>query len=131
MRISDLAAATGTTASTIRYYERIGLLPDPPRHPNGYRDYTPEAPARVQFIRAAQSAGLSLDEVAAILDLRDTGTAPCAHVTAALQSRVHRVDAQIAALQRHRRELRDILDRAATLDPARCEAYCQIIDPGT
>jgi MerR family copper efflux transcriptional regulator len=63
MRVSELAAACGATAKTIRFYEQAGLLPAPTRTAGGYRDYPPEAATRLAFIRHARSAGLTLAEI--------------------------------------------------------------------
>ena len=60
MRIGEVAQASGTTAKTLRYYEDVGLLPDPDRSPAGYRDYGPEVLDRLHFIRRGQAAGLTL-----------------------------------------------------------------------
>ncbi|GGN89295.1 hypothetical protein GCM10011579_084000 [Streptomyces albiflavescens] len=59
MRTGELAAASGLTAKTIRFYEQAGLLPEPPRTSGGYRDYPPQATQRLAFIREAQAAGLT------------------------------------------------------------------------
>lgn len=63
MRIGVLAATTGTTAKTIRFYEQAGPMPNPPRTSAGYRDYPPDTPARFAFIRAAQPASLTLADI--------------------------------------------------------------------
>jgi MerR family transcriptional regulator, copper efflux regulator len=63
MRIGELAAASGVSAKTIRYYEDIAVLDPPARTPSGYRDYTPEATERLAFIRSAQAVGLTLGEI--------------------------------------------------------------------
>ena len=60
MRIGELAAATGTTTKSLRFYEQAGLLPPPARSAAGYRDYTPASVARLEFIRRGQRAGLTL-----------------------------------------------------------------------
>ncbi len=62
--ISELAAQAGVAPSTVRYYERIGLIPAPARSAAGYRSYTPEAARRLTFIARSKRLGLSLDEVA-------------------------------------------------------------------
>jgi len=67
LTISDVAAATGFTASTIRYYERIGLLPPPGRSASGYRLYGADALERLRFVARAKRLGLALDEVAELL----------------------------------------------------------------
>ena len=60
MRIGELAVASGTTTKTLRFYEEAGLLPAPERTANGYRDYTPAALARLDFVRRGRTAGLTL-----------------------------------------------------------------------
>ena len=77
MRIGDLAATTGVSTQTLRFYEREGLLSAPSRQSNGYRVYDDEVASRVGFIRAAQSAGLTLADIAGVLTLREDGQAPC------------------------------------------------------
>ena len=67
MRISELADRLGVAVSTVRYYERIGLVPGPPRGPSGYRDYDDEAEARLLFVTRAKRIGLTLDEIAEVL----------------------------------------------------------------
>jgi len=66
-----VAEATGTTAKTLRFYERQGLLPVAERTPAGYRDYTPATIGRLDFIRRGQAAGLTLAQIRQILDIRD------------------------------------------------------------
>lgn len=67
MTISDVAAATGFTPPTIRYYERIGLLPAPSRSASGYRLYDDDALERVRFVGRAKRLGLALDDIAELL----------------------------------------------------------------
>src|SRR5680860_91024 len=83
MRIGEVAAAAGVPTQTVRFYERRGLLPQPLRGPNGYREYDASILTRLAFIRCGQAAGLTLVEVASILDLRHEGAVPCAHVQSA------------------------------------------------
>lgn len=98
MKIGELAAASGTTAKTIRFYEQAGVLPAPKRTSTGYRDYGRETVDRLGFIRRAQAAGLSLREIGQILAIRDGGRQPCAHVRAVLAERRDQVRAQLAEL---------------------------------
>jgi DNA-binding transcriptional MerR regulator len=98
MKISELAAASGTTPKTIRFYEQAGVLPEPTRTPSGYRDYGPEFVDRLGFVRRAQAAGLTLREVGQILAISDRGNTPCGHVRQVLADRVDQVRAQIAEL---------------------------------
>lgn len=133
MKIGQLAERTGVSAKAIRYYEDIGVLPEPTRAPNGYRDYTPAAADRIDFIQDAQSAGLSLVEIQSILELRDGGEATCGHVIESLETRLADVDRQMEDLRRTRRRLTEIITRARSLDPGECNDpnRCQTIPKGT
>ncbi|GGJ14190.1 heavy metal-responsive transcriptional regulator [Streptomyces brasiliensis] len=129
MRIGELAAASGLTAKTIRFYEQAGLLPEPPRTPGGYRDYPPQSRVRLAFVREAQSAGLTLAEIRSILALRDSGEAPCAHVADLIQQRLAGIERRLAELRATRTALRTLAERAATTDPSSCTDVdiCSII----
>lgn len=129
MRIGELAAASGLTAKTIRFYEQAGLLPAPPRTPGGYRDYPPQTSGRLAFVRDAQSAGLTLAEIRSILALRDSGQAPCTHVTDLIQEHLADIERRMAELRTTRTALRTLAERAATTDPNDCTDadICSII----
>ncbi|HKN97676.1 MAG TPA: heavy metal-responsive transcriptional regulator [Pseudonocardiaceae bacterium] len=129
MRIGDLAAASGLTTRTIRFYEQAGLLPAPPRTPGGYRDYPEQAATRLTFVRSAQDAGLTLAEIRSILALRDSGQAPCAHVTALIDQHLDDTERRMAELTRTRAALRGLARRAAVTDPAACteDDICTIL----
>lgn len=132
MKIGEFAAQAGVTAKTLRYYERIGLLPEPSRSASGYRDYESETFDRLGFIRAAAAVGLSLGEIRQVVAFRDRGQAPCNHVDALLRRRATEVDERIEELQRLRRDLRALTKRARRLDPAECDprGVCHLITPG-
>lgn len=133
MRIGELAAASGLTTKTLRFYEQAGLLPGPPRTSSGYRDYPAHTGARLAFIRDAQVAGLTLAEIRSILALRDGGQAPCQHVTALIDEHLAEIERRLAELAATRRALRQLADRAATSDPAACTAseICTILTKPT
>lgn len=120
MRIGELAAETGVSAKTIRFYEESGVLPEPARAENGYRTYTSESIERLRFVRDAQSAGLRLGEITTILELRDQGESTCHHTIALLEAHLGDVDRQIRELERTRAHLVEMTNRAGSLDPARC-----------
>jgi DNA-binding transcriptional MerR regulator len=71
MRISELAERAGVSTSTVRYYERIGLVPEPRRTPSGYRAYDPDAQARLLFITRGKRMGLSLEAIAGLIAIWD------------------------------------------------------------
>ncbi len=127
MQIGELATDSGVPAKTIRFWEAEGLLPEPARTPSGYRNYSPAAAERLEFIRHSQTAGLTLKQIRQILDISDDGTPPCEHVAAAVTERLAEVDARIAELQATRKHLRQLSQRAAAQDPASCEGFCSII----
>jgi MerR family copper efflux transcriptional regulator len=129
MRIGELAGQAGISTKAIRYYEQIGILTPPARTSSGYRAYDQTALGRLGFVRAAQALGLTLGEIRRIIAFRDDGAAPCAHVTALLQRRAAELDTRILELQQLRGELRQLAERAATLDPEQCppERICHVI----
>lgn len=120
MLIGEVSTATGVDNQTIRFYEREGLLPKPHRAANGYRTYDSAAIDRLRFIRAAQSAGLALTEIAQVLNLRDAGQTPCTHVSLVLEQKLADVRARQQELAILARELKELIETSHTLDPADC-----------
>ncbi|MFJ8550879.1 heavy metal-responsive transcriptional regulator [Streptomyces sp. NPDC093676] len=129
MRTGELAAASGLTAKTIRFYEQTGLLPEPPRTPGGYRDYPPQTAHRLAFIRDAQSAGLTLAEIRSVLALRDSGEPPCTHVTDLIDQHLADIERRMAELRKTRTALRGLAERAAVTDRSTCTQadICRIL----
>ncbi len=130
MRIGELAQQTGLTTKTLRYYEQIGLMQEPDRHANGYRDYGDDAIDRLRFIRDSQAAGLTLAETGEIVGMKAAGQSTCAHTRDILAHHLADVDAQIDRLLATRTELRAMAERAATMNPESCDdpARCQVIE---
>ncbi len=127
MKISEIAGRAGVPAKTIRFWEDRHLLPPPARTPAGYRDYHPVILERLAFIRHAQAAGLTLEHIRQILDIRDGGQPPCVHVTGLISQRLAEVEARLAEFSRARDQLVMLAGRAAAQDPADCRGYCSII----
>lgn len=113
MRIGELASRVNVNTKTIRYYESIGLMPEPARKPSGYRDYNLDAVERLQFIRDSQATGLSLAAIQSILDLKDSDGRTCEYTRALLSQHVADLDARIQHLQEARSQLVQVADRAA------------------
>lgn len=130
VRIGELAERSGVEATTIRYYEVIGLLPKPERTLAGYRDYEEKAAIRLRFIRAAQSVGLTLGEIREVLGFRDRGEIPCDHVAALIERHAAELSERIAALEEMRRDLERLARkaRAARAAPHPPAAFCHIIE---
>ena len=120
MLIGDLATQAGLSAKAIRFYEQAGLLPQPPRTSGGYRDYPLGAVDRLAFIRHAQAAGFTLADIRSVLTIRDSGQAPCQHVSVLIDDHLAQVERRIAELTRARDALKDLQRRAAVTDPADC-----------
>lgn len=128
MRIGELAGRLGVNPKTIRYYESIGLLPDPGRTPSGYRIYDEDAVDRLRFIRTAQRLGVTLDEVKEILGFRERGEAPCTYVRGVLDAQVSTIDRRITELQDLRGQLVELAAEADNLPPADAGTTCQLIE---
>ena len=124
LRVAELAAAVGVRPDTIRYYERVGLLPPPARTSGGYRSYAPAAVERLRFIQGAQRLGLRLADIRDLLAVRDTGECPCEPAEQLLRRRLAEVDAQIAELVALRHEM-------AAMAEALPAADCPPPVPGT
>lgn len=121
MRIGELARESGIPATTLRYYEQVGLIAPPRRAESGYRAYDPDALPRLAFIHAAQAVGLTLAEIRDVIAIRDGGRAPCRHVRELLDRRRTEVGAKIAELRRLEEDLDRVSAMAADLDPAHCD----------
>lgn len=103
--VGELAAEVGVAPDTIRYYERAGFLPPPPRTSAGYRLYPRSAVDRLRFIQGCTRLGLRLADIADLLAVRDTGTCPCAPAEVLLRRRIADVDVEMARLAALRADL--------------------------
>jgi Cu(I)-responsive transcriptional regulator len=124
MRIGEMASTTATNIETVRYYEKIGLLPAPARDTANYRSYGKEHLARLSFIRRARDLGFTLDQVRELLGLADDRLQSCAAVDAIATTHLTEIDRKIADLQSLRSELSRLIGdcRQGTIDE------CLIID---
>ena len=105
----ELAKAAGVSTDTLRHYERKGVLARPQRGRNGYRQYPASALDRVRLVRKALAVGFTLDELAGILRVRDSGGMPCHEVRALAASKLEQVESQLSDLIALRDELRTTL----------------------
>ena len=112
LKVSDVAQAAGVSPDAVRFYEREGLLPSPPRSPAGYREYDASAPQRIRFIKDAQEMGLKLAEIGELLEIQDKGACPCGHTKTLVERRLAEIDAEIGRLT----ELRSNLAAMAALE---------------
>ena len=105
MTISEIAKAADVPTSTIRFYERRGLLKPDARSRANYRTYTPRTAERLKFIRAAQATGFSLKDIREMLALTSSEDPPCNEVTALITRRLADVKQRLADLKRIDRAL--------------------------
>ncbi len=109
LRIGQLARAAGVPVSTLRYYEREGLVAPRSRTASGYRVFGADAVERVRFSRAAQQAGFTLADIRVLLEMRDGHHARCGEVRPVIEERLEHVRAQLEDLERFRRTLERFL----------------------
>ena len=134
MKIGELAGTTGVGTKTIRYYESIGLLPEPSRLPSGYREYASEDVSRLEFVAQAKALGLTLEEISDILQASSADAVNCDHVVALLVRKRDAIDAWIEDAI----ALRDALDRTieaseasrAQLGESESAYHCPVIERG-
>lgn len=109
MQIGELARTTSTKVETIRFYEKIGLLPEPGRTSANYRDYGAAHLARFSFIRRARDLGFTLDQVRELLTLSDDRSRSCGAVDTVARAHLAQIDQKIADLRALRRELDELI----------------------
>lgn len=98
---------------TVRYYERKGLLPKPPRGASGYRQFPADAVRRLQFIRRAQELGFSLEEIRELLALRLSPGTSCAEVKSRTEAKIAQIESKIGELAAMKRVLRKLANSCA------------------
>lgn len=131
MTIGQLARKLGINPRTLRYYERIGLLIPSARTAAGYRIYSELDAERLAFIRRAQRLGWSLDEIASIIAVRESGSPPCRHVRALAEAKAREIAARIAELETLRQEMGQLARVAVEVEPACAESssICLAFEP--
>ena len=100
MWISEAAEQAGVNVQTLRYYERRGLLPKPPRRSSGYREFPDQAVRIVRFIKRAQELGFSLDEVEELLRLRRHSGRNRPRIRAVAEEKIRQIEQKIGELAR-------------------------------
>ncbi len=109
MWISKAAEQAGVNVQTLRYYERRGLLPRPPRRSSGYREFPEDSVRIVRFIKRAQELGFSLDEVEELLRLRRQPARNRARIRAVAEGKIAQIQQKIAELRRMEQALRSLV----------------------
>lgn len=123
--ISQLAKSAGVPTTTMRYYERIGLVEPEDRSDGNYRLYGEESLRKVKFIRAAQATGFTLDDVKALLS-DDAGGAPkCGSVQGLIEDRLTDIEVRLKNLRHVRRVLKSALEKCRKQKKADC---CHVVE---
>ncbi|OOG28813.1 MerR family transcriptional regulator [Thioalkalivibrio denitrificans] len=120
MRIGELARQTGCQVETIRYYERVGILPEPKRGQNNYRHYVDAHRRRLQFVRRCRELGFTLEEVRTLLSMIDGGTYSCAEVEALGRGHLEAVRSKIADLRQMESTLSELVSTCHGGDTPDC-----------
>lgn len=120
MTIGELAQAAETKVETIRYYERIGLLPAPPRTGGNYRAYAAAHLGRLSFIRRARDLGFAIEQIRTLLGLADARDQSCAAVDAIARGHLAEVERKLADLSALQRELAALIGQCSHGSIAEC-----------
>lgn len=124
LTIGKIARATGVHLETVRYYERIGLMPEPVRTAGGYRSYGSEHVRRLSFIRRARELGFGIKDIKALLALVQPSDASCATVKTLTSAHLDDVRAKISDLRR----LESILARTVDQCSGGVSPTCPVLD---
>jgi len=120
LTIGDLGAATDTKVETIRYYERIGIMPAPKRSDGNYRMYRAEHVEQLRFIRRSRALGFNLDQVRELLSLSDNRNRSCEAVDEIARENLADIDRKMGDLKVLRRELAALLHQCQRGAIAEC-----------
>lgn len=125
MTIGQVAKLAGMGIETIRFYEREGLIDEPPRRESGYRQYTFDVVARLTFIKRAQELGFSLKEISELLSLKLHPRASCAQVKKRAEAKVTDIEMKILDLQRMKKGLMGLIGSCVSTQPV---TECPILE---
>ncbi len=125
MTIGKVAKQSGVGVETVRFYEREGLLEEPPRRPSGYRQYPQDTVERLRFIKRAKELGFSLKEVKELLALRIAPGTSCGQIKKRAAAKVEDIEDRIRSLQRMKRALKKL---AAACSGNGSVSHCPILD---
>jgi MerR family copper efflux transcriptional regulator len=125
LSIGQVARRAGVGVETVRFYEREGLLEEPPRRASGYRQYTEQVVTRLHFIKRAQKLGFSLKEITELLLLRVDTQTSCVEVKQRTEAKIAEVERKIVELQRMRQALLQVASLCIGQGPG---SLCPMLD---
>ncbi|MBI2826040.1 MAG: MerR family transcriptional regulator [Planctomycetia bacterium] len=109
LRTGEVARLAGVNVETLRFYEREGILVEPPRRMSGYREYPPDTVDLIRFVKRAQELGFSLREIQELLNLRKVPRRATGKVPGLVRGKISEIDHKIRDLQAMRRALGELL----------------------
>jgi len=116
LKTGELAEKAEVNVETIRFYERKGLLPEPPRMKSGYRSYPEENVQRIRFIKRAQQLGFSLKEIRELLNLRSDRAANCDEMCLITEKKITEVRGKINDLMKIEKALTELVDHCREME---------------
>ncbi len=125
MTIGQVAKQTGVGIETIRFYERRGLIDEPPRRDSGYRQYSEDVIARIEFIKRAKELGFSLKEINELFSLRVDHDTSCGDVRSRAEAKIADTQEKIRELQRIKTALKKLVTACTGHGPS---SECPILD---
>ena len=131
MKISTVAANSGCNLETIRYYERIGLMPPPERTPNGYREYSEADVEQLRFISRGRGLGFSLHEIRSLLRLAQDPGLSCSEVDQLARKHLDDILVRLKDLQRMAHELERTIDHCGGGQRGECTILDSLRQPTT
>ena len=131
MKISTVAANSGCNLETIRYYERIGLMPPPERTPNGYREYSEADVEQLRFISRGRGLGFSLQEIRSLLRLAQDPGLSCSEVDQLARKHLDDILVRLKDLQRMAHELERTIDHCKKGQRSECTILDSLRQPTT
>jgi MerR family mercuric resistance operon transcriptional regulator len=123
--IGQLVKKANVNMETIRYYERRGLIPEPPRNESGYRQYSQDDVVRTRFVKSAQRLGFSLKEISELLSLRVEQDMTCGDVKARVEAKIEQIEDKISSLQKMKEALFGISQKCTGKGPV---SHCPILE---
>jgi MerR family transcriptional regulator, mercuric resistance operon regulatory protein len=116
----EIAKRTGCNIETVRYYEKVGILPEPPRTSGGHRVYGEEHLKRLVFVRRSRELGFSIEEITGLLSLVDGGDYSCSEVHALTVKHIESIQSKIADLTRLETNLTEMAAHCSKGDIPEC-----------
>jgi MerR family mercuric resistance operon transcriptional regulator len=129
LTIGQVARRSAVNIETLRYYERRGLIPEPPRQASGYRQYDPQVVQRIQFIKRAQELGFTLKEISELLALRVDPDTTCEDVRRRAEAKIADIEEKVRSLQRIKKALAELTAACSGRGPTGECPILEAMDP--